>query len=202
MDPFYRGELKVGLKYLPSGGPKPLGTLVIDLKQAKDLPAVGSEGTSSVVKLYLLPNRKSSGKRKTGVVKNSVNPVWEEKFTFEDVNVNELSCERVLEISVWSYDNSSHTFIGGLRLGPAPGSAAKHKDWMDSIGDEVTHWEDMLANPGEWVEQWHTLRTTLNPRNMEIQVPTPVESPTPYSPVYAEENQENLVSILYWCQAE
>jgi hypothetical protein len=206
MDPFYRGELKVGLKYLPSGGPKPLGTLVIDIKQAKELPALqGSEATSSVVKLYLLPNRKSSGKRKTGVIKNSTNPVWEEKFTFEDVNMNELSFERVLEISIWSYDNSSHTFIGGLRLGPAPGSAAKYKDWMDSIGDEVTHWEDMLDSPGEWVEQWHTLRTTLNPRNMDLQVPTPAESPTPYSPVYTEESHVDLVSICtdvdFW-QAE
>ena len=194
MDAFYRGELKVGLKYLSSGGSKPLGTLVIDVKQAKELPVVASEG--SVVKLYLLPNRKSSGKRKTGIIKNSVNPVWEEKFTFEDVDLNELSCERVLEISVWNYDNSSHTFIGGLRLGPAPGSAAKHKDWKDSIGDEVTHWEDMLANPGEWVEQWHTLRTTLNPRSIDLQVPTPAESPTPYSPIYTEESQKSHVSTF------
>ena len=185
----------MGLKYLPNGGPKPLGTLVIDVKQAKELPAMGSE-CSSVVKLYLLPNRKSSGKRKTGVVKNSVNPIWEEKFTFEDVNMNELSFERVLEISIWNYDNSSHTFIGGLRIGPAPGSTAKHKDWMDSIGDEVTHWEDMLGNPGEWVEQWHTLRTTLNPRNVDLQVPTPADSPTPYSPANIEESQESHVDLV------
>ena len=155
----------MGLKYRPDSGWKPTGTLVIDIKQAKELPSMDDYTTDSVVKLYLLPNRKSSGKRKTGVIKNSVNPVWEEKFTFEDISLEELSCERVLEISVWNYDNSSHTFIGGLRLGPAPGSAAEHKDWMDSIGDEVTHWEDMLANPGEWVEQWHTLRSSMNPRN-------------------------------------
>ena len=155
----------MGLKYQPESGSKPTGTLAIDILQAKELPSMDHYTTDSVVKLYLLPNQKSSGKRKTGVVKNSVNPVWEEKFTFEDVSLEELSSERVLEISVWNYDNSSHTFIGGLRIGPAPGSAAKHKDWMDSIGDEVTHWEDMLANPGEWVEQWHTLRASMNPRN-------------------------------------
>ena len=196
MDPFYRGELKVGLKYLPSGGSKPIGTLVIDVKQAKELPALNIEGTNAVVKLYLLPNRKSSGKRKTGVIKNNLNPVWEEKFTFEDVNLNELSCERVLEISVWNYDSSSHTFIGGLRLGPAPDSVAKHKDWMDSIGDEVTHWEDMLACPGEWVEQWHTLRTSLNPRSIDLLVPTPTESPTSHSPVYTEDSRESHVELV------
>ena len=155
----------MGLKYRPDSGWKPTGTLVVDIKQAKEIPPMDGYTADSVVKVYLLPNRKSSGKRKTGIIKNSVNPVWEEKFTFEDVSLEEMSHERVLEISVWNYDNSSHTFIGGLRLGPAPGSAAKHKDWMDSIGDEVTHWEDMLANPGEWVEQWHTLRTSLNPRD-------------------------------------
>ena len=199
MDAFYRGELKVGLKYLPSGGSKSQGTLVIDIKQAKDLPAVASGATNqSVVKIYLLPNRKSKGKRKTGVFKNSLNPLWEEKFTYEDVNITELSSERALEVSVWNYDDSSHTFIGGLRLGPAPGTAAKHKDWMDSIGEEVTHWEDMLAHPGEWVEKWHTLRPTLNPRDIDLQAPAPAEYPTSthLSPIYAEETQESLMELV------
>ena len=168
MDAFYRGELKLGLKYQPSGTYRDVGTVGIDVNRAKDLPAMKSDGTDSVVKLYLLPNRKSRAKRKTEVVSKSLNPVWEEKFTYEDIDLTELSRERVLEVSVWDYDQNSgdHTFIGGLRLGPAPGSAAKHKDWMDSIGDEVTHWEYMLACPGEWVEQWHTLRTTMNPRDI------------------------------------
>ena len=166
-DPFYRGELRVGLRYQPSDSSQKRGTLIVDVKQAKDLPAMdGVSGTDSAVKLHLLPNRKSSGKRKTGVIKNNLNPVWEERFTYEDVSLEELSRERVLEISVWNYDKSGNRFIGGLRLGPAPGSSEKHKDWMDSIGDEVTHWEDMLAHPGQWAEHWHTLRTTMNPRDI------------------------------------
>ena len=172
VDAFYRGELKVTLKYVPSGGSKQTGTLVVDVKQAKELPAMNGETADSAVKLHLLPNRKSSGKRKTGVIKNNLNPVWEEKFTYEDVSLEELSRERVLEISIWNYEKSGNTFIGGLRLGPAPGSAAKHKDWMDSIGDEVTHWEDMLVHPGEWVERWHTLRTSLNPRTVDLKTST------------------------------
>ena len=179
VDAFYRGQLKVGLKYLPSEGSKAKGSLVIDVKQARELPAMDRDSTDAAVKLHLLPNRKSSGKRKTGVIKNSLNPIWEEKFTYEDVTLEELSHEQVLEVSVWNYDKSGNSFIGGLRLGPTPGSAAKHKDWMDSIGDEVTHWEDMLASPGEWVEHWHTLRTTLNPRNVDVQAPLP---PTSHAP--------------------
>ena len=172
MDAFYRGELRLGLKYVPSGGSKSTGgTLVVDIKQAKELPAMNGVTADSAVKLHLLPNRKSSGKRKTGVIKNNLNPVWEEKFTYENVSIEELSRERVLEISVWNYEKSGNTFIGGLRIGPSPGSGAaggKPKDWMDSIGDEVTHWEDMLTRPGEWVEQCHSLRTSLNPRKVDL----------------------------------
>ena len=191
LDAFYRGDLRIGLKYMPSDTYRDVGTLTIDVKQAKDLPAVDNYGTNSVVKLYLLPNRKSSGKRKTEVVKQDLNPVWEEKFTFEEINTVELSRERVLEVSVWNQDETSgdHTFIGGLRLGPAPGSAAKHKDWMDSIGDEVTHWEDMLAHPREWVEQWHTLRTTMNPRPMDVLVSASDDGSITPSSVLMEENR-------------
>ena len=195
MDAFYRGELKVGLKYLPSENSNAVGTLVIDIKQAKELPAVDSDGTSTLVKLHLLPNRKSSGKRKTGVIKNNLNPVWEEKFTYENVRLEELAQERVLEVSIWNHNKAGHTFIGGLRIGPTPRltTATKHEDWMDSIGDEVTHWEAMLACPGVWVEHWHTLRTTLNPRNMDLFMST---SPIPrYTPPIEEHEAPSMTLV-------
>ena len=142
------------------------GTLHIKVQQAKDF----QEPVDSFVKLYLLPDKSSSGKRKTKIIKSSLKPSWEEKFTYEKVKLEDLNSERVLEVTVWNFHKrSGNNFIGGLRIGPPPGSAAaggKPKDWMDSIGDEVTHWEDMLARPGEWVEQWHTLRTTMNPRDI------------------------------------
>ena len=156
------------------------------------------DSTDSAVKLHLLPNRKTSGKRKTGVLKNNLNPVWEERFTYEEVSLEELSRERVLEVSVWNYNKSGNTFIGGLRLGPAPGSAHKHKDWMDSIGDEVSHWEDMLSRPGEWAEQWHTLRTTLNPRNVDLKMSSPAPPPVSHPlspPVEKEQTAFSPVSL-------
>ena len=166
VDTSFQVKLKVGLKYLSTGGLKATGTLMVDIKQAKDLPETDSDSMNPVVKLHLLPNRKSSGKRKTGVVKKNLNPVWEEKFAYKNVSSEELLRKRVLEVSMWSKDRSGNRFIGGLRLGPSPeGSCEKEQvEWMDSMGDEVNHWQDMLDYPGEWVEQWHTLRTTLKPR--------------------------------------
>ena len=168
-DETYKGQLKLSLMYSPeaqSKKSKGQGALHITVHQAKDF----QEPVDSFVKLYLLPDKSSSGKRKTKIMKSSLRPSWEEKFTYEKLKLDNLSSEHVLEVTVWNFHKrSGNTFIGGLRVGPSPGSVAataKPKDWMDSIGDEVSHWEDMLARPGEWVEQWHTLRTTMNPRDI------------------------------------
>ena len=116
---------------------------------------------------HLLPDKGSSGKKKTKVIESNQNPVWEDHFTYEKVSLEELSRERGLEITVWDFHKgSSNNFIGGVRIGPPPGTASKHEEWMDSIGDEVSHWEAMLTHPTEWVEQWHTLRPTMDPRDV------------------------------------
>ena len=172
-DEFYKGRLRVGLKYTPQANvrssstksSRTIGTLHIAVHQAEDLPIMDEHGlTDATVKMYLLPNQSSSGKRKTQIVKHSLSPVWSEQFSYDNICLEDLTMGRVLEVTVWDYDRrGSNDFIGGLRLGPAPGSVAKHKDWMDSIGDEVTHWEDMLARPGEWVEKWHVLRPSMEP---------------------------------------
>ena len=146
---------------------KTRGTFQVTIKEGKELHCNSPGGqTDAIVKCYLLPDKSSSGKRKTSVVMNNRNPVWDEQFSYEKVILEEIVRERVLEVTVWDFDKKGNSFVGGLRLGPAPGQAAAHKEWMDSIGEEVVHWEAMLARPGEWVEQWHTLRTTMDPRNV------------------------------------
>ena len=167
----YHGQVKVGLMFTPDTKKKgkTVGTLSIVIKQARDLPRMDAKGglTDSFVKCHLLPDHSSRGKRKTAVVKNNLTPVWEERFTYEKVVLEELTTERVLEISAWDFNKgSSNDFIGGLRIGPLPSRIGKHKEWMDSIGEEVSHWETMLACPGKWVEQWHTFRTTMDPRSV------------------------------------
>ena len=165
-----------------------------------------------VIRSYLLPDRSTKGKRKTHVIKNSLNPVWEERFGYEKVSLEELSRERVLEVTLWDLNKgASNEFIGGLRLGPAPGRAPKHKEWMDCIGDEVSHWEAMLSRPGEWVEQWHILRPSMDPRDIDLAIlPGEISlgparrpswgddeapfgalvSPTPHSPLVSGQRQE------------
>jgi len=176
VDTFYRGELRLGLLYTLGEKDSKRGTLTVLVRQAKELPIMDPNGlANAAVKCYLLPDRSASGKRKKGVIKNNLNPVWEEQFVYKNVTLGELSGERVLEVTVWDYDKHGNEFIGGLRLGPTPFHAAKHKDWMDSIGEEISHWESMLAHPGEWVEHWQTLRTTMVPRKLDLSSVPPLQ---------------------------
>ena len=143
-----------------------IGTLHIAIYQAENLPVMDeNELTDATVKIYLLPNQSLPGKYKTLVINHSLNPVWNEQFTYENVYMDDLILGRVLEVTVWDYDRrGSNDFIGGVRIGPHPDSVPHTlEDWMDSTGDEVTHWEAMLQQPGEWVEQWHTLRPFMEP---------------------------------------
>lgn len=163
--------MKLSLRFSPTDTKKgkTRGNLQIIIKQGKDLPSMGGAGSNPdpVVKCYLLPDKSSGGKRKVGVVKNNSNPVWEEQISYK-VNLEDIVKERALEVTVWDWDKKGSSFIGGLRLGPPQNRSAHPKEWMDSIGEEMVQWETMLARPGEWVEQWHTLRTTMDPRNVAI----------------------------------
>ena len=94
-------------------------------------------------------------------MEKSSNPSWRQSFVFEGVTVEEIAKERVLEVSVW--DSGDDRFIGGLRTGPLPNGSSRNRDWMDSTGDEVSHWQMVLARPGEWAEQWHALRENMKP---------------------------------------
>ena len=129
----------------------------------------GNEKPDPVVKCYLLPDKSSAGKRKVGVIKNRSDPVWEEMVAYDKVVLEEVATERVLEVTVWDWDKKGSSFIGGLRIGPSPDGTSRNREWMDSIGEEVSHWEMVLAHPGEWVERWHTLRTTMDYRTIAIQ---------------------------------
>ena len=146
---------------------KSKGTLHVKIQRAKDLLKHSATTTDCFARCYLLPDKSSTGKRKTAVAKNSSDPSWDESFVYDNLPLSELASERVLEVAVWeSGKGSSNEFLGGLRLGPAPRHSGKHKEWMDSVGEEVGHWESVVAHPGEWQEAWHTLRTNMNYRTV------------------------------------
>lgn len=151
----------------PTRKGKSKGVLHVHVKNAKSLPNMDTIGyTDGFVKMSLLPNRVK--RKKTSVVNDDLNPIWNEKFTFTNMSLDELSTQQVLELTVWDHDTlSSNDFIGCVRLGPTPGDVEGKKEWMDSSGTEAKHWKDMLAHPGEWVESTHSLRPSMDPRKVD-----------------------------------
>lgn len=166
----YKGKLKVAIKYVPDASNKKIdpklkrGSLFVSVIGAAELPIMNLNGhTDASVRIYLLPKQSTFSKRKTKVVKDTLNPTWNEQFEYRLVSLEDLRTKRVLELTVWDYDRRGcNDFIGCLRLGPNPDSSDKHrKEWMDSTAREVEQWEAMLACPGEWIEYEHDLRPSI-----------------------------------------
>ncbi|XP_055464309.1 synaptotagmin-like protein 4 isoform X2 [Psammomys obesus] len=172
--PAHKGELVVSLKYIPSsklpvGGDRKKskggegGELQVWIKEAKNLTAAKSGGTSdSFVKGYLLPMRNKASKRKTPVMKKTLNPHYNHTFVYNGVRLEDLR-HMCLELTVWDREPlASNDFLGGVRLGVGTGvSNGEVVDWMDSTGEEVSLWQKMQQYPGSWAEGTLQLRSSM-----------------------------------------
>ncbi|KAM3911291.1 synaptotagmin-like protein 4 isoform 2-T2 [Leptodactylus fuscus] len=168
----YKGELIVSLKYIPpsTGGNERRksktdegGELQVWIKEAKNLTAVKSGGTSdSFVKGYLLPIKSRNTKRKTPVMKKSLNPHYNHTFVYNGIKPEDLQ-NTCLELTVWDREPlASNDFLGGVRLGPGTGVYnGQAVDWMDSTGEELSLWTKMRQYPGSWAEGSLQLRPTM-----------------------------------------
>ena len=115
----------------------------------------------------LLP-RGRGDRFKSEVIEGDSDPCFNARFKFDKVNNVDLSFDRVLEITIWEPHCNTNEFVGGVRLGPKPQAGNKNK-WMDSVGSEVSQWEEMMAHPEEWIDEWHTLRSSMKPREVSHQ---------------------------------
>ena len=146
-----------------------MGCLHILIKQAEDLPAMEvNNRTDAFARCYILPNQFLGGKKKSKIVEDSLNPVWEEELVYSYLSLEELHSDRALEVTIWDHDRrGSNQFIGGIRIGPNPLDIINPYDWMDSMESESSHWEAMLSKPGQWVEAWHILRPSMDSLHQE-----------------------------------
>ncbi|CAH1134883.1 unnamed protein product [Ceutorhynchus assimilis] len=107
-----RGQIEFGLQYNYKAG-----SLEIQIKQCKDLAPVDVKRNRSdpYVKVYLLPDKSKSGKRKTKVKKHTLNPVFDECLKFH-MSINELEL-RTLWLSVWHSDMfGRNDFLGEVMM--------------------------------------------------------------------------------------
>ncbi|GBM68698.1 Synaptotagmin-like protein 5 [Araneus ventricosus] len=106
------GDVLFGLNYNQKSQ-----MMEVFIKECRNLAAIDIRHNKSnpYVKVYLLPDKTRSGKRKTKTKKNSVNPVFNELLRFP-VLKNELE-SRTLWLSVWNSDLfGRNDFLGEISL--------------------------------------------------------------------------------------
>uniref|UniRef100_A0A673AWL9 Extended synaptotagmin-like protein 2a n=1 Tax=Sphaeramia orbicularis TaxID=375764 RepID=A0A673AWL9_9TELE len=148
-NPYAAQELQHRLQQLQNGsGPSylPLGEIQLTIRQSsqrnklivvvhacRNLIAFTDHGSDPYVRLYLLPDKRRSGRRKTQTFKKTLNPVYDQTFEFS-VSIVELH-RRTLDVAVKN---------GG-------GLLSKHKGLLGKVLVDLTH-EDITKGWTQWFE--------------------------------------------------
>ncbi|XP_030379514.1 synaptotagmin-7 isoform X2 [Scaptodrosophila lebanonensis] len=137
------GELLSSLCYHPSNS-----VLTLTLIKARNLKAKDINGKSDpYVKVWLQFGDKRVEKRKTPIFTCTLNPVFNESFSFNVPWEKIRECS--LDVMVMDFDNiGRNELIGRILLAGKNGSGAS----------ETKHWQDMISKPRQTIVQWHRLK--------------------------------------------
>lgn len=135
------GDICFSLRYVPNSS-----KLTIVILEAKNLKKMDVGGLSDpYVKIALMQNGKRLRKKKTSIKKCTLNPYYNESFSFEVPF--EFTKKVQLLVTVIDYDRvGGNEPIGQVLLG------------ADQKGLELKHWSEMLETPRRPVAQWHSLK--------------------------------------------
>ncbi|XP_039284733.1 synaptotagmin 1 isoform X2 [Nilaparvata lugens] len=135
------GDICFSLRYVPTAG-----KLTVVILEAKNLKKMDVGGLSDpYVKIALMQNGKRLKKKKTSIKKCTLNPYYNESFSFE-VPFEQIQKVQLV-VTVVDYDRiGTSEPIGKVVLG------------YNASGTELRHWSDMLASPRRPIAQWHTLK--------------------------------------------
>ncbi|KAG8230855.1 hypothetical protein J437_LFUL010776 [Ladona fulva] len=142
-----RGEVEFALQYNYKQG-----ALEILVKQCKELAPVDTKRNRSdpYVKVYLLPDKSKSGKRKTKVKKHTLNPVFDETLKFH-ITLNGLET-RTLWLTVWHSDMfGRNDFLGEVMM------SLENKVFDDPtpkwypLQERTEPFDDLLCYKGEMI---------------------------------------------------
>ncbi|UYV77922.1 SYT2 [Cordylochernes scorpioides] len=170
------GDICFSLRYVPTAG-----KLTVVILEAKNLKKMDVGGLSDpYVKIAILQNGKRIKKKKTSIKKCTLNPYFNESFTFE-IPFEQIQSFR--EIGSWNRLGKwrIESFIQGIYLLMSVVADSVMKvnlsvtvvDYdrigtsdpigrvilgCNASGTEMRHWMDMLASPRRPIAQWHSLK--------------------------------------------
>lgn len=147
--PFATQELQQRLRHLQNGsahGQYPLGEvqltvrhssqrnkLIVVVHSCRNLIAFTKDGSDPFIRLYLLPDKSRTGRRKTSTMKRTLNPVFDQTFEFS-VSMVELH-RRTLDVAVKN---------GGSILSKHKGLLGKALvDLSEDISKGWTQWHEL-----------------------------------------------------------
>ncbi len=142
--------------------------IVCEVKQARNLPIMDPNGLSDpYVKAKLVSSNggsQTSIKKKTKIIKNSLNPEWNETLKIE---IHSNDKDRRLVISVWDWDlTSRNDFMGSLSFGVSELMKNPASGWFKLLGqEEGAFYNEPLPPPGtNLIDYLKTLQTDQNKR--------------------------------------
>ncbi|XP_076787595.1 synaptotagmin-15 isoform X2 [Arvicanthis niloticus] len=130
-----------------------LSRLTVVVLRAKGLQLQEDRGVVRVfVKVSLMNHNKFVKCKRTSAVLGSVNPVYNETFSFKaDTNELDTASLSLVVLQITEGDNSYP--LGRVVVGP----------YMYTRGKELEHWDEMLRKPKELVKRWHALCRPTEP---------------------------------------
>ncbi|XP_041040007.1 extended synaptotagmin-2 isoform X3 [Carcharodon carcharias] len=154
--PFATQELHQRLRQLQNGttlGQSPLGQIQLTLRHSsqrnklivvvhacRNLIAFSEDGSDPYVRLYLLPDKRRSGRRKTSVLKRQLNPVYDETFEFI-VSQAEVQ-KRTLDVAVKNsggFLSRDKGLLGKLLIEITEEVTKGSTQWYDLTEDGTKH---------------------------------------------------------------
>uniref|UniRef100_A0A3Q2YHW7 Rabphilin 3A n=1 Tax=Hippocampus comes TaxID=109280 RepID=A0A3Q2YHW7_HIPCM len=133
-----RGRILISLMYNTQ-----LNRLLVGVVRCVHLAAMDANGYSDPYVKVLKPDMGKKGKCKTQIKKRTLNPEFNEEFSF-DIKHSELA-KKTLDVSVWDYDIGKSNDYIGCQLG------------ITAKGERLKHWYECLKNKDKRIERWHTL---------------------------------------------